>query len=79
VANFAAIDSLELDRVRCPVLLIHGDADTDVAIDFSYSARTVLQESRLIVMNHGTHLAFYAHPDAADVQEETRVFLAANS
>jgi hypothetical protein len=33
----------------------------------------------LIVMNHGTHLAFYAHPDAADVQEEARVFLAANS
>jgi hypothetical protein len=24
--NFAAIDSLELHRVRCPVLLIRGDA-----------------------------------------------------
>ncbi|HEY2266771.1 MAG TPA: alpha/beta hydrolase [Streptosporangiaceae bacterium] len=75
--NFAAIGSLELDRVRCPVLLIHGDADTDVTIDYSYLAHQALPESRLIVMNRGTHLAFYAHPEAADVQEETRAFLAA--
>jgi pimeloyl-ACP methyl ester carboxylesterase len=65
--------------VRCPVLLIHGDADTDVAIDHSYSARTTLANSQLIAMNQGTHLAFYAHPGVADVQEKARVFLAANS
>jgi pimeloyl-ACP methyl ester carboxylesterase len=74
--NFGAIDSLELDRVRCPVLLIHGDADTDAPIGFSYSAHQALPESRLIVMNRGTHLAFYAHPDASDVQQEARAFLA---
>ncbi|MGQ4512338.1 alpha/beta fold hydrolase [Streptomyces sp. DW26H14] len=79
VVNFAAIDSLELGRVRCPVLLIHGDADTDAAIDFSHSARAALTESRLIVMHHGTHLAFYAHPNAADAQDEARTFLAANA
>jgi pimeloyl-ACP methyl ester carboxylesterase len=77
--NFAAISSLELDRVRCPVLLIHGDADTDVMIDDSYQAHQALPESRLIVMNRGTHLAFYAHPEAPDVQEEARAFLAANA
>ncbi len=77
--NFAAIDSLELHRVRCPVLLIHGDPDTDATIDYSYSAHNALPEGRLIVMNRGTHLAFYAHPDAAGVQEEARIFLAANS
>jgi hypothetical protein len=32
-----------------------------------------------IVMNHGTHLAFSADPNAADVQEKARAFLAANS
>ena len=77
VTNFGAIGSLELDRVRCPVLLIHGEADTDATIDFSYSAHQALPESRLIMMDRGTHLAFYAHPDAADVQEQARVFLAA--
>jgi len=79
VRNFGRIDSLELDRVRCPVLLIHGDADTDVAIDFSYSAQQALPDSRLLVMDRGTHLAFYAHPDAADVQQQARAFLAAGS
>lgn len=79
IANFAAISSLELDRVRCPVLLIHGDLDTDVPIDFSYSAHEALPSSRLIVMDKGTHLAFYAHPDAADVQEQAREFFLTHS
>jgi pimeloyl-ACP methyl ester carboxylesterase len=74
--NFGAIDSLELDRVRCPVLLIHGAVDTHVVIDFSHTAQQALPDSRLIVMDRGTHLAFYAHPDAAAVQEEARAFLA---
>ena len=79
LANFAAIDSLELERVRCPVLLIHGDADTDAAIDFSYSADQALPDSRLVVMDRGTHLAFYAHPNAAAVQQEARAFLTAGA
>jgi len=65
--------------VRCPVLLIHGEADTDVTVDYSHSAHKALPQSRLIVMDRGTHLAFYAHPDAANVQEEARVFLAASA
>ena len=79
VANFGAIDSLELERIRCPVLLIHGDADSDATIDFSYSAHDALPSSRLIVMDNGTHLAFYAHPDGRDVQEQAREFLLSHS
>ncbi|HUN32118.1 MAG TPA: alpha/beta hydrolase [Trebonia sp.] len=75
VANYGAIDSLELDRVQCPVLLIHGDADTDVIPEFSYTARDALPDSTLVIMRHGTHLAFYAHPQAPDVQEQARGWL----
>lgn len=75
IANFARIDSLELQRVDCPVLLIHGDADASVPIDHSRSAHNALPRSRLIVMRQGTHLAFYAHPDASRVQDEARRWL----
>ncbi|MBO0811501.1 MAG: alpha/beta hydrolase [Microlunatus sp.] len=75
IANFARIDSLELQRVACPVLLIHGDADSGAPIDHSRSADDALPRSRLIVMRHGTHLAFFAHPDAARVQEQARRWL----
>jgi hypothetical protein len=30
-------------------------------------------------MDNGTHLAFQAHPDAKDVQEQERKFLASGS
>jgi pimeloyl-ACP methyl ester carboxylesterase len=72
VANFARIDSLDLDRVQCPVLLVHGDADTDASITYSRSAHAELPDSTLIVMERGTHLAFYAHPEASETQERAR-------
>lgn len=75
VTNYGAIDSLELDRVHCPVLLIQGDADTDVVPEFSYTAHNVLPDSTLVIMERGTHLAFYAHPEARDVQEQARRWL----
>ena len=75
VANFARIDSLDLDRVQCPVLLVHGDADTDASIEYSHSAHAELPDSTLVVMEHGTHLAFYAHPEASDIQEQARRWL----
>lgn len=76
LANYAAIDSLELDRVRCPVLLIQGDIDTDVKPDYSRTAHAALPDSTLVVMERGTHLAFYAHPEARSVQEQARKWFA---
>jgi pimeloyl-ACP methyl ester carboxylesterase len=76
VANYGAIDSLELERVQCPVLLVHGDADTDASPDFSYTAHNTLADSQLVIMDRGTHLCFYAHPDAPAVQQQARDFLA---
>ena len=45
----------------------------------SHSAYDALPDSRLIVLDRGTHLAFDAHPGAGATQEEARVFLAANA
>ncbi|XAS78072.1 alpha/beta hydrolase [Dermatophilaceae bacterium Sec6.4] len=75
VANFARIDSLDLARVTCPVLLVHGDTDTDALPAYSISAHDELPNSTLVIMDRGTHLAFYAHPRAAEVQEQARRWL----
>jgi pimeloyl-ACP methyl ester carboxylesterase len=72
VANYARIESLDLDRVRCPVLLVHGDADTDATPEYSRFAHAELPDSTLVVMERGTHLAFYAHRQATEVQRQAR-------
>lgn len=77
--NLAAIESLELERVSCPVLLVHGDADSDVPIEHSRSALALLSNARLLVAERGSHLALWAHPDAAKLQDQVRTFLAAPS
>jgi pimeloyl-ACP methyl ester carboxylesterase len=75
VANYGAIETLELEQVRCPVLLVHGDADTDALPEYSYTAHQSLPDSNLVVLERGTHLAFYAHPEAATIQEQARRWL----
>jgi len=72
VENFASINSLGLEQIQCPVLLIHGDTDTDVLLGYSESAHARLPISSLIVMPRGTHLSFYAHPQARDVQDKAK-------
>ena len=69
VENFASIKSLGLEQIKCPVLLIHGDSDTDALPSHSTSAHKRLPLSSLIMMPRGTHLSFYAHPQARDVQD----------
>lgn len=75
VKNFGAITELAgLEEIRCPVLLVHGDADTDVVPSNSESAHARLSHSTLVMMSRGTHLSFYAHPEASDVQDRTCKF-----
>jgi hypothetical protein len=47
-------------------------ADTDAVIDYSCTAHSALPDSTLVVLERGTHLAFYAHPKAREVQEQAR-------
>lgn len=75
VANFASIRDLGLEDVRCPVLLIHGDADADVDISYSEFAHVRLRISDLRVVSDGTHLCFFADPASDELQEEARRFL----
>lgn len=63
-AQFAAIDSLELERVSAPSLVIHGDVDTDVGPEHGAHAAAAIHGAEHLVMERGTHLCLYTHPDA---------------
>lgn len=65
---FAAITSLGLERIEAPVLLVQGSADTDVTPDHTEHAAAALPHAELMVLETGTHLAFYTHPGAARAQ-----------
>ena len=68
VRTFAAIDSLELDRVTAPVLVLHGDADTEVDVAHSTRAASEVPDAELVLLPGGTHFALWDHVDAAAVQ-----------
>ncbi len=65
---FAAITSLDLPTIRVPVLLVQGSIDTDVTPDHTENAAAEIPDAEVIVLEGGTHLAFFIHPDSGPAQ-----------
>jgi pimeloyl-ACP methyl ester carboxylesterase len=66
--RFAEIDSLELERIVAPALVINGDSDADVPPEHSDHAAAAIPGAERLVMARGTHLCLYAHRDAEAAQ-----------
>lgn len=73
--QFSAIESLELERITAPCLIVQGSADTDVTPDFSEFAAATIPGAEQLVLDGGTHLAFYTHPDAETAQARALTLL----
>jgi len=69
LGEFAKIESLQLERITAPTLVVVGSADIDVPPEHSDYAAATIAGADKIVMDGGTHLSLFAHADAASVQE----------
>lgn len=69
IAQFAAIESLDLDRIAAPCLIVQGTADSDVLPEYSGFAAERIPGAELVELSAGTHLAFWVHPDSAPVRD----------
>ena len=74
-AAFAAIDSLELERIAAPALVVNGSADTDVPPAHSEHAAAAIPGAQRLVLDAGTHLALWVHPQAGEAQERAVALL----
>ncbi len=68
IALGAAIGKLPLDKIRCPTLIIHGDADNDVPPRDAQYAHEAIAGSRLLWIDKASHIGFWTAPDAHKVQ-----------
>lgn len=73
--QFGKIESLGLETVRVPTLIVQGSADSDVEPEHSVRAHELIPDSQLFTLDRGTHLAFYVHPNSAAVQAEAIEYL----
>jgi pimeloyl-ACP methyl ester carboxylesterase len=70
LGKFAEIDSLQIERITAPTLVVVGSVDTDVPREHSDFAAATITGADKIVMGGGTHLSLFAHPDATSVQAQ---------
>lgn len=55
--------------------MIWGDADADVPPSHSEFAVKMIPKAQKIVLEHGTHLALFVHPEARKTQKQVCEFL----
>jgi pimeloyl-ACP methyl ester carboxylesterase len=67
-ARFAEIESLELEHVKARTLVINGTADSDVPPQHSNYAAVTIPGAEQVLMERGTHLSLFVHPDSAAAQ-----------
>jgi len=79
LAQFAAIESLRLESIAVPTMIIQGSADSDVLPEHSDFAASTIPGAQLITLEAGTHLALYTHPDAEAAQRKVIDFVDAHS
>ena len=72
LAQFAAIDDLELERIAAPTLIIQGTVDTDVPPEYSAHAADRIPGARLLEIEAGTHLALFLSDEAGAAQQQVR-------
>jgi pimeloyl-ACP methyl ester carboxylesterase len=73
--QFAAITSLELEKITAPTLVVQGSADGDLPPAQSTFAAGTIPGAELLTLDTGTHFALYTHPDAAAAQARVVDFL----
>ncbi len=75
LARLAEIESLGLEEIAAPTLLIQGTVDIDVPPDYSAHAAAAIPGAELVEIETGTHLALYLSDEAAAVQARVSDFL----
>lgn len=68
--QFAAIDRLPLDQVRCPTLIVHGTHDGDVPYRHAEDAAREIPGAELFTVEKGWHLLALSDGDGAYRQAE---------
>jgi len=75
LAQFGRIESLELDCITVPTLIVQGSVDRDLPPQQSHFAAQTIPGAELLVLDEGTHLALYTNADAEAAQERVIRFL----
>ena len=69
LAIMEGIDKLPLSNIKCPTLIMHGDADSDVPMSHAEYAHEAIPGSDLFPIKGGSHIGFWVAHTAHEAQE----------
>ncbi|NMB79423.1 MAG: alpha/beta hydrolase [Methanomicrobiales archaeon] len=73
--TLAQLTDLPVDKIRCPVLVIHGTHDSDVLFYHGVYAWENIPDAEKIWVREGTHLCAWISPEANETQAKVLTFL----
>ncbi len=73
--QFAELATPDFASITAPTLLVHGDADALVGSEHSAAALAAIPNAELLEIQRGTHVALWAHADAAAAKKRVAAHL----
>ena len=74
---FDSYDALPMDKISCPALIVHGNADKDVPPEHGEYAFKSIKNAEMLWVDKGSHIGFWVADDAYAAQEKALKWLAA--
>jgi len=74
VEQGAALDKLDVARIQCPSLIMHGTRDNEVLIGDSEYAAENIENSELFLIEEGTHFGYWVSDHAYEAQQKAISF-----
>ena len=75
LAFLAGLDPMPVAGVRCPALVVHGDADGDVPFEHGRYAAQTMPDAELLTVPGGSHFGFWMSDAAQEVQARAVAWL----
>lgn len=74
VETEAALDKIEVNRIKCPALVLHSSHDNDVAMEHADYAVSEIPDSEFFLIEGGTHFGFWVSDHASEAKKKAVAF-----
>lgn len=74
VETEAALGKIEVNKIKCPALIMHSNRDNDVVMEHADYAVSEIPDAEFFLIEGGTHFGFWVSDHASEAKKKAVAF-----
>ena len=74
VETEAALGKIEVNKIKCPTLIMHSNRDNDVVMEHADYAVSEIPDAEFFLIEGGTHFGFWVSDHASEAKKKAVAF-----